>query len=157
MKYFVNITTLEDLRKEYRRLAKANHPDMGGSAEEMKVINIEYEMCFKILENADTTTNGKKYNKEEDAMIRDIINVIIHLNIEIEVCGSWVWVTGNTYACKDELKKNGFRWASKKKAWYWRDPEEVTRAHGKTTMADIRMKYGSDVVKEASTMYYVTA
>ena len=96
MKYFVNISTLEELRKEYRRLAKANHPDMGGSAEEMKVINIEYEMCFKILENADTPTNGKKYNKEEDAMIRDIINVIIHLNIEIEVCGSWIWVSGNT-------------------------------------------------------------
>lgn len=43
MKYFVNISTLEELRKEYRRLAKANHPDVGGSAEEMKVINIEYK------------------------------------------------------------------------------------------------------------------
>lgn len=157
MKYFVNITTLEDLRKEYRRLAKANHPDMGGSAEEMKVINIEYEMCFKILENADTAANGKKYNKEEDAMIRDIINVIIHLNIEIEVCGSWIWVSGNTYTCKEELKNNGFHWASKKKMWYWHNPEEVTRSHGKTTMADIRMKYGSDVVKEANTVFCVTA
>lgn len=29
MKYFVNISTLEELRKEYRRLAKVNHPDMG--------------------------------------------------------------------------------------------------------------------------------
>lgn len=48
MKYFVNVSTLDELRKEYRRLAKVNHPDMGGSAEEMKVINIEYEMCFKI-------------------------------------------------------------------------------------------------------------
>ena len=109
MKYFVNVTSLEELRKQYRRLAKINHPDMGGSAEEMKIINIEYEIQFKSLENSDTVANGIKYNKEQDAAIRGVINIIIHLNVEIEVCGSWVWVTGNTYACKDELKKNGFR------------------------------------------------
>lgn len=53
-------------------------------------------MCFKILENADTAINGKKYNKEEDEIIRDIINIIIHLNIEIEVCGSDVVKEANT-------------------------------------------------------------
>lgn len=88
MKYFVNITTLEELRKEYRRLVKVNHPDMGGSAEEMKIINIEYEIQFKSLENSDTVTNGTKYNKDQDAKIRDVINIIIRLNVEIEVCGS---------------------------------------------------------------------
>ena len=58
----------------------------------------------------------------------------------------------------EELRKEyGFHWASKKKMWYWHNPEEVTRSHGKTTMADIRIKYGSDVVKEANTVFCVTA
>lgn len=157
MTYFKNITTLEELKKEYKKLVKQNHPDNGGSVEVIKVINVEYEIQFKILEKSDTYNNRKKYNQQEDEMIRDIINVIIHLNIDIEICGSWIWVTGNTYTCKDELKGNGFHWASKKKAWYWHNPEEVTRSHGKTTMADIRLRYGSDVVKEANTVYCVTA
>ena len=102
MTYFINIKSLEELRKEYKRLVKLNHPDNGGSEEAIKVINVEYEICFEMLKKADTTTaNGKKYNMAEDAMIRDIINAIIHLNIEIEICGSWVWVSGNTYSCKD--------------------------------------------------------
>ena len=83
MTYFKNITTLEELRKEYKKLVKQNHPDNGGSAEVIKVINVEYEIQFKILEKSDTF-NRKKYNQQEDEMIRDIINVIIHLNIDIE-------------------------------------------------------------------------
>lgn len=43
MKYFENIKNLEELRKEYKKLVKKNHPDMGGSEEEMKIINVEYE------------------------------------------------------------------------------------------------------------------
>lgn len=38
MKYFTNCKTLEELRKEYKKLVKKNHPDMGGSEEEMKII-----------------------------------------------------------------------------------------------------------------------
>lgn len=150
MKYFKNIKTLEELRKEYKRLVKENHPDNGGSVEAIKTINVEYEQLFKVLKNSDTKENKKKYNMEEDEMLRNIINSIINLNIDIEICGSWIWVSGNTYGCKTELKQNGFRWASKKKMWYWHNPEEVVKGNGKTTMADIRTKYGSQVIKESA-------
>lgn len=156
MTYFNNIHTLEELRKEYKRLVKVNHPDNGGSVETIKIINVEYEICFKILEKADTVSSNK-YDKAEDEMIRAIINAIINLNVEIEICGSWVWVSGNTYGCKDDLKANGFHWASKKKMWYWHNPEEQTRSNGKTSMNDIRMKYGSQVVRTAADGIYISA
>lgn len=114
MTYFTNIQTLEELRKEYKRLVKENHPDNGGSEEAIKVINVEYEISFHILEKTDTASSNK-FNMREDEMLRAIINAIVNLNIEIEICGSWIWVSGNTYSCKDELKSNGFHWASKKK------------------------------------------
>lgn len=149
MKYFKNIKTLEELRKEYKRLVKENHPDNGGSVEAIKTINVEYEQLFKVLKNNDKAENKKKYNMEEDEMLRNIINSIINLNIDIEICGFWIWVSGNTYGCKTELKQNGFRWASKKKMWYWHNPEEAVKGNGKTTMDDIRTKYGSQVIKES--------
>lgn len=155
MKYFTDIHSLEELRKEYKRLVKANHPDNGGSLEVIKIINVEYGVCFKVLEKNDTVSSDK-YDRAEDEMIREIINAIINLNVEIEICGSWVWVSGNTYVCKAELKANGFHWASKKKMWYWHDAEEVTRSNGKTTMDDIRTKYGSEKVKQTVTKMIIS-
>ena len=156
MTYFTNIQTLEELRKEYKRLVKENHPDNGGSEEAIKVINVEYEISFHILEKTDTASSNKFYMRE-DEMLRAIINAIVNLNIEIEICGSWIWVSGNTYSCKDELKSNGFHWASKKKMWYWHDPQEQTRSNGKTSMNDIREKYGSQVVRTATESIYISA
>ena len=156
MKYFTNCETLEELRKEYKRLVKENHPDNGGSEEAIKVINVEYEISFHILEKTDTASSNK-FNMREDEMLRAIINAIVNLNIEIEICGSWIWVSGNTYSCKDELKSNGFHWASKKKMWYWHDPQEQTRSNGKTSMNDIREKYGSQVVRTATESIYISA
>ena len=70
MRYFKNIETLEQLRKEYKRLVKENHPDNGGSDEAIKIINAEYEELFKVLKNSDTSENKRKYNMAEDEMLR---------------------------------------------------------------------------------------
>ena len=53
--YFVNVATLEELRKQYKKLIKMYHPDnVGGSDEDMKAINAEYERLFKILKDKHT-------------------------------------------------------------------------------------------------------
>ena len=46
MKYYTTCTTLDELKKEYRRLAMANHPDRGGDEATMKAINAEYDAVF---------------------------------------------------------------------------------------------------------------
>ena len=48
MKHFNNVTSLEDLKKQYRKLALANHPDKGGRTEVMQEINVEFDVLFKI-------------------------------------------------------------------------------------------------------------
>ena len=85
--YFSNVQTLDELRKQYRDLLKKYHPDNGGSEEETKAINIEYERLFKILKDKHTrqqdttdsnTDNNKssfdnmRYNFEEDELLRDV-------------------------------------------------------------------------------------
>lgn len=46
MKYFAACTTLEALKKEYRRLCMVHHPDRGGDAATMAAINNEYDAVF---------------------------------------------------------------------------------------------------------------
>nr|DAI22093.1 MAG TPA: protein phosphatase [Caudoviricetes sp.] len=153
-KYFEDITTINDLKKEYRRLIKANHPDNGGNTWVMAAINNEYENLFNELKHiqhqqaaADTTGRTKPMN-ETPEQFRTIIEKIINLpNIEIELCGSWIWVSGDTKTYKDTFKNLGMFWATKKKMWYWRCPEDAVHTNGKTkTMSEIREKYGSDKI-----------
>lgn len=48
MGYFKNIKSLEDLKNQFRELARKNHPDAGGDAEVMKAINQEYDKLFPV-------------------------------------------------------------------------------------------------------------
>lgn len=69
--------------------------------------------------------------------------------LTVELCGSWLWIDGETYEVKEQLKKLGCLWSRSKKRWYWRDPETAKGwSHGKTTMHHIRTRYGSKMVKE---------
>jgi len=162
-KYFENISTLEELRKQYKELLKLHHPDNGGNLETMQEINAEYDRLFKILKNqhenncsSDKTSAGNDYNNmkydfAEDEKLREMLNKIIHFNgIDIELVGAWIWVSGNTYACKKDLKELGFRWASQKKMWYWHSEAFRKRSRKTLSMDDIRSYYGSINVRPES-------
>ena len=161
--YFSNVQTLDELRKQYRDLLKKYHPDNGGSEEETKAINIEYERLFKILKDKhtrqqDNTTDNKtdsktsydnmRYNFEEDELLREMLQKVIHLSdITIEVIGNWLWISGNTYQYRKEFKDLGFKFAGQKKSWYWHSDAFKKRSRKKLSMDDIRNYYGSTEVE----------
>lgn len=70
-------------------------------------------------------------------------------DINVELCGTWLWIDGDTYGARDELKKLGCKWSRNKQKWYWHDPEKKGWSNGKTDMVHIRQRYGSCTVKEA--------
>jgi hypothetical protein len=147
-KWFKDVANLEELKKEYRQLAMQYHPDKGGSVEAMQSINEEYDRLLSYYANQ-SDNPSEEYQAGKDIMV--VIEAISHLpNIEIEICGSWLWVSGNTYPVKNELKDAGLWWASKKKMWYWRPPEQKYKRHKTLEMPKIRMKYGSKKVKNLS-------
>lgn len=43
MKWFNNPETLEDLKKQYKKLVFKHHPDKGGKTADMQEINAEYD------------------------------------------------------------------------------------------------------------------
>ena len=150
MKYFNNCKNLEELRKEYKRLVKENHPDNGGSVEEIKIINVEYEQMMKNLKNSDETENAWKYDAAKDELFREALNKIINLeDITIEIIGCWIWVTGNTYNVKEFLKAAGFKYCGKKKAWSWHAGERYYKKSKRAlSMDELRNLYGSEEVQK---------
>lgn len=163
--YFSNVQTLEELRKQYRDLLKKYHPDNGGSEEETKAINVEYERLFKILKNkhdsqqhntsSNNTTGNKessydnmKYDFKEDERLREMLQKIIYFSdITIEIIGNWIWISGNTYQYRKELKELGFKFAGQKKCWYWHSESYRKKSHKRLSMEDIRNYYGSTEVE----------
>lgn len=63
MKHFQNIQSFDDLKTQYRNLAKANHPDMGGDIVAMQEINAEYEILFPIYKNKFVKKSGEECNE----------------------------------------------------------------------------------------------
>lgn len=148
MKYFANIRTLDELKAAYRRLALKYHPDMGGSTETMQEINAEHDALFEQLKRQHNASADEYHQTTETAEeFRGILAVLLGLpGLTVELCGSWLWISGDTRQHKDALKAAGCRWSSGKKMWYWRHPEDA-RSHyrGKRSMGEIRAKYGSQV------------
>ena len=156
--------TVEELKKMYRKLAFENHPDRGGDAEIMKQINNEYDTLFARLKDVHTAADGTQYTSTEKTAetakdFREIIERLIHIpQIDIELCGRWLWISGNTYAAREELKAAGCRYASRKKMWYWHFEEDGTdRPHKPCTMERIRELYGSEEIAHTAARVQLTA
>lgn len=152
MKWFKNVTTVEELRKEYRRLLKLYHPDNeNGSVEVTQEINAEYDLVFSILSEKEHA-DGRSYTQEENEQFKAIMKAIIGYNITIEIIGSWIWCF-DCYQYKDQLKTLGFTWCSKKKAWVWHNGQYRRHHKREIPLNDIRAKYGSQTVKNQSYQY----
>ena len=145
-RYFVRIETLEDLKKQYKKLALENHPDRGGDVEIMKEINAEYDRFFADMKNYHRNAKGEVYTKENNEApeeFRDIIEKLIKMNgLEIEIIGCFIWLSGNTKEHKDNIKALGFKWHSTKKMWYKAPEDYRKKSKKKYSIEEIRDMYG---------------
>lgn len=155
MKFFKDCTTLNDVKSLYRTLAKQFHPDKGGDLATMQAINNEYAYAIRhIASGQDLSTEDIENEILNAEQYKNAINAIINLEgIFIEICGGWIWVTGNTFEHKAIFKSNGFYFASKKIAWYFRSVEYKVNNRTKMTLDEIRTKYGTQQINRTSYNY----
>lgn len=156
MKFFQGIDNIEDLKAEYRKLAMKNHPDRGGDTATMQKINAEYSELFERLKDVHKSTrpDGPRTYKAENSTKEtpeDFINICSELfkldGLEVELCGRWLWISGETRKHKDALKALGCKWSQNKQKWSWHFPEDsALRYKGKRawSMDRIRITWGSE-------------
>ena len=135
--------TPETVKEAYRKAAMKFHPDRNpAGAEMMKLVNAAYEVLKDYTGDiAQQNTDGGSSYPEA---LNDALNAIIGLDgLDIEICGAWAWIGGQTYRYRDALKAAGFRFASNKKRWYFRPDDWRSSSRGSYSMDDIREKYGT--------------
>ena len=137
----------QEIKSHYKSLSRKFHPDLGGSDEMMKLINNAYDILKKYSDGVGGSTIDSSMIEKLNA----VINKIKKFDITIEIVGSWVWVSGNTYAVKEDLKSAGFKFAPKKKMWFFA-PYQTKRVWTKSSMDDIRNKYGSKIIASGKSL-----
>jgi hypothetical protein len=156
--------SIDEAKSLYRQLAKENHPDFGGDLRTMQAINAEYaEYSANAAKHEARArqqkahTEGKKsaadYHDIDELgeILRVKVEVLLNISPElvVEVCGLWVWVTGETKKHHAAIKAvEGMRYAGEKQAWYFAAVPSFNRQ--KRTMDEIRNMHGSQVFSRSS-------
>lgn len=149
----------EEAKKHFFKLALEHHPDRGGDVEIMKIVNSAWD----VVKNGLADSHGKAKNKSAsysdwsvrmfDELIKTALKIAkISPDLNVEIAGYWIWVTGETKAHKDEIKKITLKihtgkgefeirpkYDSKKQAWYFSGVR--SSGTGKMSLNEIRATY----------------
>jgi len=148
--YFLSVHNLEELRKEYRRLAFLHHPDRGGDTATMQAINNEYDYLSKNLIDSNETfsTERKTYEYWVSDALKEKINIVVIMpGVTVEIIGSWLWVTGLTYPVREQLRSAGFSFSHTKVAWFFHVGNYHKKNGNHYELDDIRNMFGSQVIE----------
>lgn len=144
------LVTNADIKLAYKRKAKAFHPDRNPAGTEiMKMINVAYSLV-KDENDIDVFENPTMSSYPE--VLATALNAVSGLGLTIEVCGLWIWVSGDTKTHKDILKATGYCWSPKKCMWYYRPAIAKSRKHfskdkSEWSMDKIRDTFGASQPK----------
>lgn len=140
MKYFdLQYKDFTEVKKHYLKLVKKFHPDSGGDEVKFKEMQEEFLQISKNF----------NYDKTEINFYNSIINEIIKLeNINIDLIGSWIWISGNTYPHKEILKSLNFKFSRFKKAWYLHNGKYKQKFTSKKTLDELKEKWGCKNIKK---------
>jgi len=150
---FIGVQTLDEAKKLFHKLAIIHHPDKGGRKEDFQEL-LNYFHAFR------PETEHEKFKGEYDqwdgvAYAEIIFQLIKIPGIEIVVCGSFIWLEGNTKPVKEQIKaidtgeemKRGF--SPKKGQWYF-SPRKYRRRSKKThSYEEIKGMFGAEKVNRS--------
>lgn len=159
LKWFKGVTNQKEAKSLYHKLCRQYHPDLGGDVETMQQINSEFERIFERLpkdsnsSNSAKATNSKQTatgNEQTAHTARKFMKIIQELvkceGLTIEIVGSWIWLSGDTFKYLRKIKQMGFLYSTKHKKYYLNDGESMRR-RSKYSFEQICDKYGVETMQ----------
>ena len=158
--------TRDQIKDEYRRLAKIHHPDLGGNTATMQALNAAYTYAIDHATRDEmpgrseaSYTHQAATNETIRAKMEEAVRIMRQYpQLTIEVCGYWLWVHGTAKGdpAIPALKAAGYRWAHNKALWYF--ATIPSGQHGKAwSMDHIRAEHGSEYVARQAQAEKATA
>lgn len=142
----------KELKSAYRTMSKKYHPDKAfGNEEMMKLVNAAFEFLKKYMGKWEVRASdfeNMNTGSAIDECIADIFAKIAKCKgIDAEICGTWLWVSGNTKFYKNIFKQAGMKFSGKKKAWYWHPKGWKKKSRRTWDMDEIREQFGSQTLE----------
>lgn len=151
--FFTGCKSTEEVKREYYNLAKQYHPDVNPTTDTtavMQEINAAYAAAMHSLKMGERPGEDAGFYAYYDGVAQNVkkaIDAILKFRgIDVEICGDWVWVSGETKPIREGLKKAGYKFAAKKVKWYFAGRPSHNRGP-QFTMEQIRQVHGSEYVK----------
>lgn len=142
LKYFKHCKSLDEVKAEYKRCVQRWLPSESneGDIKKMALVENEYHGISQRTKFQDQPEDVK----EEYLQFPNKVKKIHELGLNQEVCGSWLWVSGNTIDHKETLKSLGLRYSPNKQRWYYRPKWYRSTNSTPVDMDFIRKKWGTD-------------
>ena len=143
------------LKDAYKNASLKHHPDRGGDLEIMKLVNAAYDYLKKCDSwwTGEQARKAKKMTPLTETMEKLILELQTIKGIKIEIIGSWLWVSGETFPCRAFLKKLGFRFSRGKSSWYYHEEKFRKRSKKKFSLPEIRQMHGAEDVDKNDPLY----
>lgn len=121
---FDKIKTTAEVKAEYLRLMEAAS-FTGANTEKVDKAYLKRleELNGQIIVGSDGKEHTYHFNPKTETRAIATIQTLLEMkmdDVKIELIGTWVWASGTTKPHKEELKKLGMLWHSKRGRWYWR-------------------------------------
>jgi curved DNA-binding protein CbpA len=157
-KYFKAVWTAEECKERFKELVKKLHPDNNpgrDTTRDFQDMNAEFIQVYNELKNVHrrkddgttyTETRTEYTAKDDGSEFSRIFTTLFNLDgLVLEICGSWLWVKGETYKHKEIIKDLGLKYSRKHVAWYYASTGTATKKRSYTPMERIRELHGSEI------------
>ena len=138
--------TQAEIKKAFKTASLKFHPDRNPAGAQMMIaINAAYEALKTLGDNVEAKGEFTETNYAEE--LNEVLNSLLALEgLILEVCGNWIWISGDTKQHKKALGKDGLKcfWSNPKKMWYFRPAEYKSLSRKSSSMDKIRETYGSN-------------
>ncbi len=148
--WFAGCASLAEGRQLCRELLMSTHPDRGGSEEDFKEVQRQFQEFLKSRPAGDFIKDvHQRAGADARAKMQyapgfwEALANAMSLNVDVEVIGSWIHVTNSRGMDNVQLVGWGFWWSVGHKAMIW-SGDDKKRVAPRYTTEELRARYGSE-------------